>query len=177
MEQTILLPDASMLLVHKGWGLGKKKATESTSINVSTKGVQPVTMRQKNGALSTSSRYSSINFEFVSMDISPADNIEKPKRRKKHGTRRTRQVSTNVTRKVSKMDGEALGQKTFQVFRDKNEILSKVNSGTSQSLQLSSVCSGSTSAFYGDDFPVQMNQLVFSLMNICKLSPSHISMI
>jgi hypothetical protein len=168
MEQNIILPDASVLLVHRGWGLTKKKGMESTSINVKTKGVQSITMRQKKGDLPLDSITSSVKFEFVSMNQFSVDVPEKPKQRNNRGMKRIRQGSRVVTGNPSTMDKNNLFHTESYASKNKNEMRSMIKGSPGSSLQLSPTCSGSASPCYGGAFPIEMNEPVFSLMRFCK---------
>jgi hypothetical protein len=170
MSQNIILPDAPVLLVHKGWGPAGSKGTESTSIYVTTRGLHPVTTRQQHEESATSSAQPAVAFKFVDMATPPSRDA-KASKRVKSLPRRVRQVPRAGKKQRRNTDENIFKAKDTVapeiLEKESNDVIALDKLRRAQRLPL--VCSGSASAFYGGGFPFKMNAQMSSLINVCEL--------
>jgi hypothetical protein len=165
MAESIILPDTSLLLVHKGWSLAGKNNTESISLNVKSRGLEAGAREKK---MLPSSTQAPINFEFVNVIASLGHHAPARLREENQATREVREKPAGMQKKRCNVISPGLtnGSRSKLIEEKRSHQIARARPIQVQRLPL--VCPGSASAFYGGGFPFEMNVQVSTLINVFK---------
>ncbi|KAF2674260.1 hypothetical protein BT63DRAFT_5938 [Microthyrium microscopicum] len=171
MSESVILPDAPVVLVHRGWS-SKNNGTERTTINVGSKALK--TLHKPSGRKGVSSIMASskpsTTFEFVHM-YSPSTSSTR-KTVGKLPARATKKRPRTIEKKPLKKTQETKAvEKVVDVeIANSTSLVTKSAQNYDQLSHLSYVCPGSATMFYGGGFPFKMNAQLPALINVCKIA-------
>jgi hypothetical protein len=173
MTQNILFPNASLLLLHKGWKVqGQVNAEKPTASYAKNRGLAPVFAEARNddtpSRTSRPASQSVSTFRFVNEAGNPSKKRDLQSRVKNHAARKVTH-RTSARGKQPKPDSNLNQESKWPpglMITSKDD--SRADAGTNRGQLSNLVCSGSASALYASPFSSGMTLETGSLINICR---------